>query len=84
MPGRAICSRRGEGAALWVSTAHKCRTATGFALQFFDYQEPTIGASFLQQSITLDYATIKFEVRMRRLFAFGTPAPADTPLQSLA
>ena len=39
-----------------------CTTSTRCS-QFYDYQEPTIGASFLQQSITLDYATIKFEVR---------------------
>lgn len=30
--------------------------------QFFDYQESTIGAAFLTQTVTVDEATIKFEI----------------------
>lgn len=29
---------------------------------FFDYQEPTIGAAFLTQTVTLDSTTVKFEI----------------------
>jgi len=30
--------------------------------EFFDFQEPTIGAAFLTQTVTLDDATVKFEI----------------------
>ena len=30
--------------------------------EFFDFQEPTIGAAFLTQTITLDDVTVKFEI----------------------
>ena len=30
--------------------------------EFFEFQEPTIGAAFLTQTVTLDSATVKFEI----------------------
>mmetsp|Transcript_19327 Transcript_19327/g.17553 ORF Transcript_19327/g.17553 Transcript_19327/m.17553 type:complete len:195 (+) Transcript_19327:126-710(+) len=30
--------------------------------EFFEFQEPTIGAAFLTQTVTLDDATVKFEI----------------------
>mmetsp|Transcript_11529 Transcript_11529/g.13221 ORF Transcript_11529/g.13221 Transcript_11529/m.13221 type:complete len:218 (-) Transcript_11529:1491-2144(-) len=30
--------------------------------EFFEYQEPTIGAAFLTQTVTLDSTTVKFEI----------------------
>mmetsp|Transcript_2653 Transcript_2653/g.8310 ORF Transcript_2653/g.8310 Transcript_2653/m.8310 type:complete len:198 (-) Transcript_2653:507-1100(-) len=30
--------------------------------EFFEFQEPTIGAAFLTQSVTLENATVKFEI----------------------
>lgn len=30
--------------------------------EWFDYQEPTIGAAFLTQTVQLDDATVKFEI----------------------
>ena len=30
--------------------------------QFFEYQESTIGAAFLTQTVALDDATVKFEI----------------------
>jgi Ras-related protein Rab-5C len=30
--------------------------------EFFEFQEPTIGAAFLTQSVALDNATVKFEI----------------------
>ena len=33
--------------------------------EFYDYQEPTIGAAFLTQTVQLSDAVIRFEVRDR-------------------
>ena len=30
--------------------------------EFFEFQEPTIGAAFLTQTVALDDATVKFEI----------------------
>ena len=30
--------------------------------EFFEFQEPTIGAAFLTQTVTLDETTVKFEI----------------------
>jgi GTPase SAR1 family protein len=30
--------------------------------EFFEFQEPTIGAAFLTQTVTLDDTTVKFEI----------------------
>jgi Ras-related protein Rab-5C len=30
--------------------------------EFFEFQEPTIGAAFLTQSVSLEGATVKFEI----------------------
>lgn len=30
--------------------------------EFFEFQEPTIGAAFLTQTVSLDDATVKFEI----------------------
>ena len=44
--------------------------------EFFDYQEPTIGAAFLTQTVQLDDATVRFEVRRPTSRLAGPHAPA--------
>ena len=35
--------------------------------EFFEFQEPTIGAAFLTQTVTLDDTTVKFEAGGQRI-----------------
>jgi len=45
-----------------TSVGKTCVTIRFVKNEFFEFQEPTIGAAFLTQTITLDDTTVKFEI----------------------
>lgn len=45
-----------------TSVGKTCVTIRFVKNEFFEFQEPTIGAAFLTQTITLDNTTVKFEI----------------------
>jgi len=45
-----------------TSVGKTCVTIRFVKDEFFEFQEPTIGAAFLTQTITLDNTTVKFEI----------------------
>jgi len=61
MAGHQTCHRKlvllGE-----TSVGKTCVTIRFVKDEFFEFQEPTIGAAFLTQTITIDNTTVKFEI----------------------
>ena len=49
-----------------TSVGKSCLVVRFCRQEFYDYQEPTIGAAFLTQTVQLSDAIIRFEVRARR------------------
>eukprot|EP01138_Halocafeteria_seosinensis_P005349 gb/GECG01005468.1/.p1 GENE.gb/GECG01005468.1/~~gb/GECG01005468.1/.p1 ORF type:complete len:180 (+),score=20.44 gb/GECG01005468.1/:1-540(+) len=45
-----------------TSVGKSCLVVQFVRKEWYDYQEPTIGAAFLQQSVTLDDVTVKYEI----------------------
>mmetsp|Transcript_8547 Transcript_8547/g.18809 ORF Transcript_8547/g.18809 Transcript_8547/m.18809 type:complete len:194 (-) Transcript_8547:1835-2416(-) len=45
-----------------TSVGKSCLVVRFVRDEFFEYQEPTIGAAFLTQTVSLDDATVKFEI----------------------
>lgn len=67
-----------------TSVGKSCLSVRWVRGEFFDYQEPTIGAAFLTQTVSLEDCTVRFELWVSSFFvssglAIGAPSRACAP-----